>query len=134
MPATGGITNLLLDIVQRVGRVDREADQNDVGIGVREGAETVVVLLTSRIPERQLDMLAINLDVGDVVLEHGGDIDLRTQMLDNVRSVLLHAWSSSGQKASNTSDNRRMYAVWMSRSVVSFRISDSDTNEAAGRC
>lgn len=48
-------------------------------IGVRERTETVIVLLTSRIPESQLDMLAINLDVGDIVLENGGDVDLQTQ-------------------------------------------------------
>lgn len=32
---------LLLDVVKRVGRVDRETDQDDVRVGVREGTETV---------------------------------------------------------------------------------------------
>lgn len=67
---------LLLNVVQRVGGVDGEADQDDVGVGVRERAETVVILLASRIPERELDMLAIDLDVGDIVLKDGGDVDL----------------------------------------------------------
>jgi hypothetical protein len=32
--------------------------------------------LTSSIPKSKLDVLAINLNVGDVVLEDGGDVDL----------------------------------------------------------
>lgn len=47
-----------------------------MGVGVRKRTETVVVLLAGRIPKRQLNMLSINLDVGDVVFEDGGDIDL----------------------------------------------------------
>lgn len=47
-----------------------------MGVGVGEGTETVVILLASRIPEGQLNVLAINLDIGDVVLEDGGDVDL----------------------------------------------------------
>ena len=69
---------LLLDVVEGVGRVDREADQDDVRVGVRKGSETVVVFLASRIPQGQLDVLAINLDIGDIVLEDGGDVDLNT--------------------------------------------------------
>ena len=48
-----------------------------MGVGVGERAETVVVFLTGGIPEGELDVLAINLDIGDVVLEDSGDIDLR---------------------------------------------------------
>lgn len=80
--AIDGITDLLLNVIQGVGGVDREADKDHVRIGVRQGAETVVVLLASRIPKSQLDMLAVNLDVGDIVLEDGGDIDLQIQMLE----------------------------------------------------
>jgi hypothetical protein len=47
-----------------------------VRVGVRQGTETIVVLLAGRIPERQLDVSAIDLDIGDVVLKHGGDVDL----------------------------------------------------------
>lgn len=70
------MTDLLLNVIQGVGGVDRETDKDHVGIGVRERAKTVVVLLTSRIPKSQLNMLSINLDVGDIVLENGWDIDL----------------------------------------------------------
>jgi hypothetical protein len=41
---------LLLDVVERVGGVNGEADQNDVGVGVGKRSETVVIFLTSRIP------------------------------------------------------------------------------------
>ena len=69
-------TNLLLNVVQRVRRVDGEANKDDMGVRVRKRAQTVVVFLASSIPEGQLDVLAIDLDVGDVVLEHGGNIHL----------------------------------------------------------
>lgn len=45
-------------------------------VGVRERPETVVVFLAGGIPQRELDVLAINLHVGDVVLEDGRHIDL----------------------------------------------------------
>jgi hypothetical protein len=67
---------LLLDVVERIGRIDGKANQNNVRVGVRERAETVVILLASGIPEGELDVLAVNLDIGDVVLENGGDVDL----------------------------------------------------------
>ena len=47
-----------------------------MGVGIGEWAKTVVVFLASRIPQRELDVLAVDLHIGDVVLEHGGDIDL----------------------------------------------------------
>jgi hypothetical protein len=70
-------TYLLLDVVERVGRVDGEADEDDVRVGIRERAQAIVVLLTCGIPEGQFDVLAVNLDVGDVVLEDRGDVDLK---------------------------------------------------------
>jgi hypothetical protein len=75
---------LLLDVVKRVGGVDGEANQDDVGVGVGQGAETVVILLASRIPEGQLDVLAIDLDIGDVVLKDSGDVDLEDGELARV--------------------------------------------------
>lgn len=45
-------------------------------VRVGERAETVVIFLASSIPKGELDVFAINLDIGDVVLEDGGDIDL----------------------------------------------------------
>lgn len=68
---------LLLDVVERVRRVDGKADEDDVRVGVGERAETVVILLAGSIPEGELDVLAVDLDVGDVVFEDGGDVDLQ---------------------------------------------------------
>lgn len=75
------MTHLLLYVVERVGRVDGKADQDNVGVGVGERAETVVILLAGGIPEGELDVLAIDLDIGDIVLEDGGDVDLHGSVL-----------------------------------------------------
>lgn len=56
---------LLLHVVERVGRVDGEADEDHVRVGVRQRAETVVVLLAGGIPQRQLDALAVDYDIGN---------------------------------------------------------------------
>ena len=47
-----------------------------MGVGVAEGAKPVVVFLAGSIPQRELDVLSIDLYVCDVVLKDGGDIDL----------------------------------------------------------
>lgn len=83
-------TNLLLDVVERVGRVNGKADQNNVGIGIRKRAKAVVVFLTGRIPEGKLDMLAINFDVGDVVLEDGGNVDLLCRVSLSAGMKFIH--------------------------------------------
>jgi hypothetical protein len=67
---------LLLDVVEGVGGVDGEADEDYVGIWVGERAETVVILLASCIPKSQLDVLSIDLNIGHIVLEDGWDVDL----------------------------------------------------------
>jgi hypothetical protein len=41
---------LLLDVVEGVGRVNSEADQDNVGVGVRKRSKTVIILLASSIP------------------------------------------------------------------------------------
>lgn len=46
----GLVPYLLLNVVQRVGGIDGKADQDDVGVGIGQGAEPVVILLASRIP------------------------------------------------------------------------------------
>lgn len=88
---------LLLDVVERVGGVNGEANQDNMRVGVRERAETVIVLLTSSIPEGQLHVLAVNLDVGDIVFEDGGDVDL-----DEVKNSELAA---SNSKTFNVTQN-----------------------------
>lgn len=45
-------------------------------VWVGQRTETVIVFLTSRIPKSQFNVLAIDFDIGNVVLEYSGDIDL----------------------------------------------------------
>ena len=45
---------LLRDVLQTVGTVDGETHENDVGVGVGEWTQTVVVLLASRVPQCKL--------------------------------------------------------------------------------
>ena len=42
---------LFLDVVKRVGRIDGEADEDDMRIRIRQRAETIVVFLTRGIPQ-----------------------------------------------------------------------------------
>jgi hypothetical protein len=51
-----------------------------VGVRIAKGSETIVVFLARSIPQRQFDVLAIDLDIGNVVLEDGRDVDLCTQV------------------------------------------------------
>jgi len=67
---------LLLDVVEGVRTVDSEADEDDVGIRVGQGSETVIIFLTGGIPQGKLDVFTVNLDISDVVLEHGRYVDL----------------------------------------------------------
>lgn len=62
------------DVAVALGVVDGKADEEDVGAGVAEGAETVVVLLPCGVPEPEADGLALDHDVGGVVVEDGGDV------------------------------------------------------------
>lgn len=39
---------LLLDVFKGGGRGDREANEEDIGLGVREGSQSIVILLTCR--------------------------------------------------------------------------------------
>lgn len=48
---------LLGDVLERVRRIDAEAHQDDVGVRVGQRPEAIVVLLTSRVPQRQFNLL-----------------------------------------------------------------------------
>lgn len=52
-----------------------------MGVWVGERAETIVILLTSRIPKSQLDVLSIDLNIGHIVLEDGWDVDLSSHII-----------------------------------------------------
>jgi len=63
-------------------------------VRVTERAEAVVVLLASRIPQRELNMLSVHFDIGHIVLEHGGDINLNGGASDgDAKTLTLSARS-----------------------------------------
>jgi hypothetical protein len=47
-----------------------------VRVRVRERTEAVVVFLAGGIPQGEFDMLSIHLDIGNIIFEDGGDVDL----------------------------------------------------------
>lgn len=67
---------LLLNVVERIRRIDGEANQDNVRIGVRKRSQTIVIFLASRIPKGQLNVFAINFDIGNIVFKNGRDVDL----------------------------------------------------------
>jgi hypothetical protein len=81
------ITNLLLNVIQGIRRVYGETNEDDMGIRVGEGSETVVVLLSGRIPKRQLDMFAVNLDIGNIVLKDSWDVNLTISLTERTEKL-----------------------------------------------
>jgi hypothetical protein len=47
-----------------------------MGVWVGQRSKTVIIFLTCRIPKGEFNMFTINLDIGHVVFEDSGDIDL----------------------------------------------------------
>lgn len=87
-----GVAYLSPNVVKGRRANNGEADEEDIGLGVRERAKTVVILLASGIPQTQADRLAVDHDAGRVVVEpvivsgapthyahnlHGGDVFAR---------------------------------------------------------
>lgn len=72
------LSYLVHDVLERVGTVDGEADEEEVGFWVREWAQSVVFFLSGCVPEGELDRLAgcVVAGLGDVVFEHGGHVFL----------------------------------------------------------
>ena len=64
-------------------------------VGVTERAETVIVLLSGRIPQGKLDMLSIDLDIGYIILKHSGNINLTGGTSDeDTKTPILRAVST----------------------------------------
>lgn len=92
---------LVHDILERVRAVNGEADKYEVGLGVGERAEAVVLLLAGRVPEGQLDRLAswgVG-GVGDVVLENGRDVFLEVVAVSVCGPGVLETWGGGMQCA-----------------------------------
>lgn len=62
------------DVVKGWGANDGKADQEDVGLRVGEGAKTIVILLTSGIPQTETDGLVVHHHVRRVVVEDSGNV------------------------------------------------------------
>jgi len=56
-------TYLLLDVIEGIRRVDREADEDNMRVGVGERPQSIVILLSGGIPKSELDLLSIDLDI-----------------------------------------------------------------------
>lgn len=61
--------HLCLDVLERRRADEGEADEENVGLGVRERAKTIIVLLSGGIPESEVDGLSVNHHIGGVVVE-----------------------------------------------------------------
>jgi len=72
---------LLLNVLQRIRRVDSKADEDDVRVGIGKGTKTIVIFLTSRIPKSKLDMLSVDLYIRDIVFKDSGHVNLRESSL-----------------------------------------------------
>jgi hypothetical protein len=47
-----------------------------MGAGIAERSETVVLFLTCCIPQSELDVLSVNIDIGNVAFEYVGKVNL----------------------------------------------------------
>lgn len=66
-----GCTNLCADVIEGGWADDGEADEEDVGLRVGEGSESVIIFLPSSIPQTEADGLPIDHHAGRVVIEPG---------------------------------------------------------------
>ena len=64
-------TNLGLYVIERGGADDGKADQENIGLGVRERSQPVVILLSSGIPKAETDRLSVDHNTSGVVVEAG---------------------------------------------------------------
>jgi len=65
---------LRLHVLERGRRDDGEAHQKAVRLRVRQRAQSVIVLLTCSVPQAEVDRLAVQHDVGAVVVGHSGNV------------------------------------------------------------
>ena len=104
-------THLVHYILKRVGTVNGKAHKDDVGLGVGKRAQTVVLLLSSRVPQGQLDHLARGRvrRVSDVVLEDGRHVFLAKSAREGKGEV--EAKTHLGEVASAVADQETCLAA-----------------------
>jgi len=73
-----GVTYLVHDIFKRVWAIYGKADEEEVRLRIRQWAETVILFLSRRIPECELDRFSGRwmCGHGNVILEDGRDVFL----------------------------------------------------------
>jgi len=59
---------------------EREAYQEDVGLRIRKGTKTVIVLLPCGIPQTKRNRFPVNHDIGRVVVENSGNVFSRERI------------------------------------------------------
>jgi hypothetical protein len=67
-------THLSPDVLETRRADNREANEENVGLGVTQRPQAIVVLLSGRVPQAEVDGLAVDHDVCRVVVEDGGDV------------------------------------------------------------
>jgi hypothetical protein len=69
-------THLVLDVPKAHRKVDGKYDENDVAFWVTQWPQTIILLLTCRVPQCNFNDFALKLSVCHVVLKHSGDVCL----------------------------------------------------------
>ena len=59
----------MVDVIEWTRANNREASQEDIRLWVREGSQTIIVLLACSVPEIQADKLSTNAQVFRVVVK-----------------------------------------------------------------
>lgn len=112
---SGKETTHLCPHVLETGRADEtETHEEDVRLRVAEGAQPVVILLSSRIPETEVDGLAVHHDISRVLLrivqrgQHGCEGTGRVRSSARYRRHCRAArMSASARKSEEEGDARR---------------------------
>ena len=63
-----------LNVAPRGGIVECKTDEEDVGAGIRQRSESVVIFLPGGVPQTDVDGFTVYHDVAGIVVEHSGDI------------------------------------------------------------
>jgi len=62
------------DVLKRRRAHEREANNENIGLRIREGPQSIVVLLASGIPKTKADWFMIHHDICRVIVEYGRNI------------------------------------------------------------
>eukprot|EP00732_Lithocolla_globosa_P008218 Lithocolla_globosa_v1_NODE_11445_length_509_cov_1.400881.p2 type:complete len:115 gc:universal NODE_11445_length_509_cov_1.400881:364-20(-) len=88
------------NVVERVGFVNRVTDQKDVSVIVGQGSQTIEIFLPSCVPQMKLYCGTVYIDVGHIVVKHGGDVTFRESFFGKKN----HETSFSTRPVSNSND------------------------------